>query len=333
MDVTSTSVNETGTAESKEIQGPQSLAEFNGQSGIKENLKVYIKSALLRNDRIDHILFHGPPGLGKTTLAEIISKELGVRMRQLTAPMIEKPSDVVHVLAGLDDRDVLFIDEIHRLPVKIAELLYPVMQDFRLDLIIGNEQEGRVESIPLPPFTLIGATTHSGKLPGPLSMRFPIKLGLDLYTDAEMHLVLKRAAQKLKLVLDDAALDSVCRCSRGTPRIANGLMARIRDFAVVDHITSIDQPYADSVLTKLGYDEHGFSVDDRRYMKLLRTSVRPMGLRTLSASMNVPEETIENDIEPYLMRLGIVVRTERGRTLSAQAKNPFGKLAQKVLAF
>ncbi len=217
-----------------EIQGPQSLSEFNGQSALKENLEIYIHSARARSDRLDHMLFHGPPGLGKTTLAEIISKELGVGMRQLTAPAIEKPSDIVHVLAGLEERDVLFIDEIHRLPIKVAEMLYPVMESFRLDIIVGTQGEGRVESIPLPPFTLIGATTHLGKLPAPLSMRFHIQMALDLYNDEELALVLKRAASKLAISLDDAAIGAICRCSRVHRAVPSLLSA---EFAILQFFT------------------------------------------------------------------------------------------------
>jgi len=316
-----------------EIQAPQNLSQFNGQSTIKEELEVYIKSANMRRSRMDHILFQGPPGVGKTTLAEIISRELGVNMRQLTAPMIEKPSDIVHVLAGLDERDVLFIDEIHRLNIRIAELFYPVMQDFRLDVIIGGDADGRVESIPLPPFTLIGATTHSGKLPKPLLDRFHIQLTLELYTDEEMALVVPQSAGKLNLQLTPQAVSAVIRCSRGTPRIANAILNRIRDHATVQNVSKLEGDFVEMVLSRLGYDQQGFSKRDRLYIRILKNSARPMGLKTLAASLNIPEETIENEIEPYLLRKNIVVRTERGRTLSQMMKNPFSQLAQMTMSF
>lgn len=316
-----------------EIQAPQTLRQFNGQSVIKDELEVYIQSANIRRSRMDHILFQGPPGVGKTTLAQIISRELGVNMRQLTAPMIEKPSDIVHVLAGLDERDVLFIDEIHRLNIRIAELFYPVMQDFRLDVIIGGDADGRVESIPLPPFTMIGATTHSGKLPKPLLDRFHIQLSLELYTDEEMALVVPQSASKLNLQLTSQAISSVIRCARGTPRIANAILNRVRDHATVKNVSKLEVDFVDNVLTRLGYDKDGFSKRDRQYIRLLKDSVRPMGLKTLAASLNIPEETIENEIEPYLIRKNIVIRTERGRTLSKMMRNPFSHLAQMTMAF
>lgn len=316
---------------SLEIQGPQLLSEFNGQSALKENLQIAIHSARARADRLDHMLFHGPPGLGKTTLAEIISKELGVGMRQLTAPAIERPSDIVHVLAGLEERDVLFIDEIHRLPIKVAEMLYPVMESFRLDILVGTQGDGRVESIPLPPFTMIGATTHLGKLPAPLSMRFPIKLALDLYTDEELALVIARTARKLAITFAPEAVAAVCKCSRGTPRIAIALVRRIRDFAVFHATPLVGRELAEMALKKLGFDHLGFSDIDRRYIKLLRENSRPMGLRALSATLNTPDETLETEVEPYLLRKGLIVRTEKGRTLSKAARNPFSDLGQLTL--
>lgn len=316
-----------------EIQAPQNLMQFNGQTVIKEELGIYIESANIRRSRMDHVLFQGPPGVGKTTLAEIISRELGVNMRQLTAPMIEKPSDIVHVLAGLDERDVLFIDEIHRLNIRIAELFYPVMQDFRLDVIIGGDADGRVESIPLPPFTLIGATTHSGKLPKPLLDRFHIQLTLELYTDEEMALVVPQSAGKLNLELTPKAVSAVIRCSRGTPRIANAILNRIRDHATVQKVSKLEADFVEGVLSRLGYDKEGFSKRDRLYIRMLKDSTRPMGLKTLAASLNIPEETIENEIEPYLLRKNIVIRTERGRTLSKMMRNPFSQLAQTTMGF
>lgn len=315
------------------IQAPQNLKQFNGQSVIKEDLQTYIESAKIRNSPMDHVLFQGPPGVGKTTLAQIIAKELNVNMRQLTAPMLEKPSDIVHVLAGLDERDVLFIDEIHRLNIRMAELFYPVMQDFRLDVIIGGEADGRVESIPLPPFTMIGATTHSGKLPKPLLDRFQIQLALELYTDEEMVLVVRQSADKLQLNFSPEAVMAVIKCSRGTPRISNALLNRIRDHATVKRITDLDEAFVVDILTRLGFDREGFSKRDRQYIKLLKGSSRPIGLKTLAASLNIPEETIENEIEPHLIRKEIVARTDRGRTLSKLMKNPFSKLAQMTMGF
>jgi Holliday junction DNA helicase RuvB len=306
-----------------EVPRPSSLREFNGQWALKENLEVYIQSAKIRQSALDHLLFHGPPGLGKTTLSQIISKELGVNMRQITGPSIQKPSDIVTVLVGLEERDVLFIDEVHRIPASAAEMLYVAMEDYRLDLLVGEEGQSRAVSIDLPKFTLIGATTHRGKLADALSQRFEIQFALELYTDEELAQVIKRAARMLDLKMQDAAVMEVARCSRGTPRVALGLMNRIRDFALVNEIDEIHLPFARTCLDKQGIDKDGLNPTDRRYLKLLKDTLRPVGLKTLASTLSEPEESLETKVEPYLLRRGFIAITDRGRTLSKQMRNPF----------
>jgi Holliday junction DNA helicase RuvB len=306
-----------------EVPRPSSLQEFNGQSAIKENLEVYIRSARIRSAALDHLLFHGPPGLGKTTLSQIISKELGVNMRQVTGPAVQKPADIVTILVGLEERDVLFIDEVHRIPAPVAEMLYVAMEDYRLDLLVGEEGQGRAVSIPLPRFTLIGATTHRGKLADALSQRFEIQFALELYTEAELVHVVTRAARMLDLHMDQGAVNEVARCARGTPRIALGLMNRLRDFALVDEVEAIDFSFVRRCLDRQGIDQEGLNPTDRRYLKLLKETLRPIGLKTLASALSEPEESLETKVEPYLLRRGLITITDRGRTLSKQMRNPF----------
>lgn len=307
-----------------EVPRPASLAEFNGQSALKENLSVAIHSAKERGAALDHILFHGPPGLGKTTLAQIISKELGVNMRQITGPSIQKPADIVSILAGLDERDVLFIDEVHRVPAIAAEMLFVAMEDFRIDLLVGDQQDqGRAISVPLPHFTLVGATTHRGKLPTAFNDRFTIQFPLELYTNEELAFVIERAASMLNLNMDHEAVTEVAGCSRGTPRIALGIMKRIRDYALYRGVTLITQEFARETLTKLGIDRHGLNATDRKYLKLLKDTIKPVGLKTLAASLAEPIESLEMNVEPYLLRQGYIMVTNSGRTLSKQMRNPF----------
>lgn len=306
-----------------EVPRPSSLREFNGQSALKENLEVYIQSAKMRQAALDHLLFHGPPGLGKTTLSQIISKELGVNMRQITGPSIQKPADIVTILVGLEERDVLFIDEVHRVPQSAAEMLFVAMEDYRLDLLVGEEGQGRAVSIPLPRFTLIGATTHRGKLPDAFNERFTIQFPLELYTDEELAYVIRRAAQMLNLKVDETAIMEVARCSRGTPRVALGLMKRIRDFALVQEVGEITLEFARLCLDKQGIDKDGLNKTDRRYLKLLKETLRPVGLKTLASTLSEPEESLETKVEPYLLRRGFITVTDRGRTLSKQMRNPF----------
>ncbi len=314
---------EANDSTSLEVPRPSSLQEFNGQSAIKENLEVYVRSARMRTAALDHILFHGPPGLGKTTLSQIIAKELGVNMRQITGPSVQKPSDIVALLVGLEERDVLFIDEVHSISKDAAELLYVAMEEYRLDLLVGEQGEGRAVSIPLPKFTLIGATTHRGKLPDALSQRFQIQMALELYTEAELAHVVSRAARMLELNIDTAAIHEVSRCARGTPRIALGLMDRIRDFALVDGVAAIDVAFVRKCLDRQGIDKEGLNPTDRRYLKLLKETLRPIGLKTLSSALSEPVESLETKVEPYLLRRGLITITDRGRTLSKQMRNPF----------
>lgn len=306
---------ETGSDE--DIGRPRSLAEFNGQGAAKENLSVFIDAARRLGRPLDHVLFSGPPGVGKTTLSQIMADELGVGFRTVAAPAIEKPADIVSVLAGMSARDVLFIDEIHRLPVKAEEVLYSAMEDFRLDVIIGEPGQGRPVSIPLEPFTLVGATTRPGSLSAPLRDRFGIPVRLELYTDGEMEMVIRRAAGMLPLEMEPAAIEELARRSRGTPRIGLRLLRRVRDFAVSAERTTVSAADADAALLRLGVDRDGLDEADRRYIAALRDRFRggPVGLSTLASALGESPDTLEHSLEPFLIRKGLVDRTPRGRML------------------
>ncbi len=296
---------------------PQTLDEFTGQRGSRENLKVFIAAAKARGEALDHVLLHGPPGLGKTTLAQIVARELGVGFRATSGPVIQKSGDLAAILTNLQPKDVLFIDEIHRLQPAIEEILYPAMEDFQLDLIIGEGPGARTVRIDLQPFTLVGATTRSGLLATPLRDRFGIPLRLVFYTTEELTRIVARMGEKLGMNLTAEGAAEIARRSRGTPRIAGRLTRRIRDFAAVEGVAVIDRAVADGALRRLEVDLAGLDAMDRRY--LLRLAEHhgggPVGVETLAAALAEARDTLEDVVEPYLIQEGFLVRTSRGRML------------------
>ncbi len=296
---------------------PQTLQEFTGQQASRENLGVFIAAAKARGDALDHVLLHGPPGLGKTTLAQIVARELGVGFRATSGPVIQRAGDLAAILTNLQPKDVLFIDEIHRLQPAIEEILYPAMEDFQLDLIIGEGPGARTVRIDLPPFTLVGATTRSGLLATPLRDRFGIPLRLIFYTTAELTLIVGRLAQKLGMRLTEDGAAEIARRSRGTPRIAGRLTRRIRDFCAVAGIAVVDRPAADAALTRLDVDHLGLDAMDIRYLRRLADhhGGGPVGVETLAAALAEARDTLEDVVEPYLIQEGFLLRTSRGRML------------------
>ena len=296
---------------------PQTLAEFVGQRASRENLAVFIQAARDRGEALDHVLLHGPPGLGKTTLAQIVARELGVGFRATSGPIIQRPGDLAAILTNLQPRDVLFIDEIHRLQPAIEEVLYPAMEDFQLDLIIGEGPAARSVRIELSPFTLVGATTRSGLLATPLRDRFGIPLRLVFYTPEELRLIVARGAEKLGFAMTADGAAEIARRSRGTPRIAGRLLRRVRDFAAVAGQSEVDRVVADAALTRLEVDQLGLDAMDRRYLRRIADhhGGGPVGVETLAAALAEPRDTLEDVIEPYLIQEGLVLRTSRGRML------------------
>ncbi len=304
---------------------PQYLSEFVGQGQACANLKVFIEAARARKEPLDHVLFVGPPGLGKTTLAQIVARELGVNFRATSGPVIARAGDLAALLTNLEERDVLFIDEIHRLSPAVEEILYPALEDFQLDLIIGEGPAARSVKIGLSPFTLIGATTRLGLLTTPLRDRFGIPVRLNFYEVAELEHIVRRGARILGVHLTDGGGSEIARRSRGTPRIATRLLRRVRDFAAVEKVDAIDAAVADKALQRLEVDTLGFDALDRRYLTLIAESFGggPVGVETISAALSEPRDAIEEIVEPFLIQQGFVQRTPRGRLLTPQA---FGHL-------
>ncbi len=298
---------------------PKSLDDFVGQQAARENLRVFIEAARGRGDALDHVLFFGPPGLGKTTLAQIIAREMGVGFRATSGPVIAKSGDLAALLTNLEDGDVLFIDEIHRLQPAVEEVLYPAMEDRALDLMIGEGPSARSVRIDLPRFTLVGATTRQGMLTTPLRDRFGIPVRLQFYTVEELTRVVTRAAGLLELAIAPDGAAEIARRARGTPRIAGRLLRRVRDFANVAGTPTVDRIAADRALNRLEVDALGLDAMDRRYLHMIADIYRggPVGVETLAAGLSEPRDTIEEVIEPYLIQLGLVARTARGRVLNA----------------
>jgi Holliday junction DNA helicase RuvB len=303
---------------------PKTLDEFVGQKGARENLRVFIDAARARGDALDHVLFFGPPGLGKTTLAQIIARELDVGFRATSGPVIAKSGDLAALLTNLEDGDVLFIDEIHRLAPAVEEILYPAMEDRALDLMIGEGPSARSVRIDLPRFTLVGATTRQGLLTTPLRDRFGIPVRLNFYTVDELEQVVRRAAALMNLQLTPDGAAEVARRSRGTPRIAGRLLRRVRDFAHGGG--TVDAAAADAALNRLEVDALGLDAMDRRYLHMIADIYKggPVGVETLAAGLSEPRDTIEEVIEPYLIQLGLVARTARGRCLNGRAWTHLG---------
>ena len=297
---------------------PKTLAEFIGQEAARDNLRVFIDSAKSRGEAMDHTLFHGPPGLGKTTLAQIVAAELGVGFRATSGPVIAKAGDLAALLTNLEPHDVLFIDEIHRLNPVVEEVLYPAMEDRALDIIIGEGPSARSVRIDLPPFTLVGATTRQGLLTTPLRDRFGIPVRLQFYSHDELDLVVTRGAKLLGLAIDPAGAREIARRSRGTPRVAGRLLRRVRDFAHVAGVEKVTRDMADQALTRLEIDRLGLDAMDRRYLTMIATTYKggPVGVAALSAGLSEQRDTVEEVIEPYLIQLGLLARTERGRMLN-----------------
>jgi len=305
---------------------PQILADFTGQEAARKNLKVFIESAKSRGEALDHVLFVGPPGLGKTTLAQIVARELGVNFRSTSGPVIAKAGDLAAQLTNLEPRDVLFIDEIHRLNPAVEEILYPAMEDFQLDLIIGAGPAARSVKIDLAQFTLIGATTRAGLLTTPLRDRFGIPMRLNFYTVPELQSIVERGARVIGLHLAPDGANEIARRARGTPRIAGRLLRRVRDFAVVEGAEMVTRAIADGALKLLDVDAIGLDQMDRRYLEAIAISFSggPVGVETIAAALSEPRDAIEEIIEPYLIQQGFVQRTPRGRLLTTHAFKHLG---------
>ncbi|WP_397595024.1 Holliday junction branch migration DNA helicase RuvB [Sphingorhabdus sp.] len=297
---------------------PKSLTEFIGQQAARENLRVFIEAAKSRGDALDHVLFFGPPGLGKTTLAQIVAKEMGVGFRSTSGPVVAKSGDLAALLTTLEEGDVLFIDEIHRLNPVVEEILYPAMEDRALDIMIGEGPSARSVRIDLPAFTLVGATTRQGLLTTPLRDRFGIPVRLNFYTHDELELVVTRAAKLLGLEIASDGAREVAKRSRGTPRIAGRLLRRVRDFANVAGEELVTAKIADAALNRLEVDSLGLDAMDRRYLMMIADIYRggPVGVEALAAGLSEPRDTIEDVVEPYLLQLGLIARTARGRQLN-----------------
>ena len=313
---------------------PTTLDDFVGQKRLRENLRVFVDAARSRGDALDHVLFHGPPGLGKTTLAQIVAREMGVGFRATSGPVIARAGDLAAILTNLQPRDVLFIDEIHRLSPAVEEILYPAMEDFQLDLIIGEGPAARSVRIDLPVFTLIGATTRSGLITTPLRERFGIPLRLLFYDTDELKQIVARGARVLDLVLTDDGAREIARRARGTPRVAGRLLRRVRDFAAVAKVAAVDTAAADAALQRLEVDERGLDAMDRRYLAVIAENYDggPVGADTLAAALSEQRDVIEEVIEPFLIQEGLLQRTPRGRILTRSGYAYLGREAPRNLA-
>jgi Holliday junction DNA helicase RuvB len=313
---------------------PARLAEFIGQRQLRANLEIFIRAACDRGEALDHVLLHGPPGLGKTTLAQIVARELGVGFRATSGPVIVRAGDLAALLTNLEPRDVIFIDEIHRLNPAVEEILYPAMEDFQLDLIIGEGPAARSVRIDLPPFTLVGATTRSGLITTPLRERFGIPLRVDFYEPDELTQIVLRGAEILSMTITAEGASEIARRARGTPRVAGRLLRRVRDFAAVSKLERVDAAAADGALRRLEVDERGLDAMDRRFLACIAESYGggPVGVETLSAALSEQKDVIEEVIEPYLIQQGLLQRTSRGRVLALAGYGYLGLEAPRQVA-
>ena len=312
---------------------PESLDEYIGQSEVKENIRVFIEAAKMRNEPLDHVLLYGPPGLGKTTLANIIANEMGTNLKTVSGPAIEKSGDLAAILSTLEPGDVLFIDEIHRMPRFIEEILYPAMEDFTLDIVVGTDNNTRSIKIDLPPFTLVGATTRAGDLTSPLRDRFGITCKLKYYDEDELRQIIERTSRVLSMPITHSAAVSLAKRSRGTPRIANRLFKRVRDFALVDGLLEIDEEITNKALDRLKVDKVGLDEVDHQFLLAIidKFNGGPVGVETIASSIGEEISTIEDVIEPYLLQNGFIKRTARGRVVTKKAYEHLGVMFQDRL--